>query len=409
MPNKSLNTRLDHLVENTDLAEKDIAPLRAPRRSIEINLPVTLENGEQHAFQGWRVQYNDTLGPTKGGLRFHPEVNEKEVVELAFLMTIKCALAGLPFGGGKGGLRIDPKGLSTDDLETISRAFGAVLAPVIGPTTDIPAPDVGTTPEIMNWIREAYEDYVDEDTPAVITGKPVEEGGADGRDTATGRGAFFIIEKLRETGQIESEDARDISVVIQGFGNAGRHLAEFLHSAGYTVTAVSDSRGGIHNPNGLDIPALAAHKDDNGSVSDFPAGERISNEDLLSLPATILVPAALGDTITKENADSVKADLIVEVANAAVTSAAEEILHNMNTKVIPDVIVNAGGVIGSYFEWYQNIHKESWNTATFDEKLRDYQEDGWNRVQKEVDRQGISYREAAFYVGIKRITEAGKK
>lgn len=408
MSHLHINTRLNNLIDHTDLTEEQITTLRNPRRSIAINVPVTLEDGEQKTFHGWRVQYNDVLGPTKGGLRFHPSVNEEEVTELAFLMTVKCALAGLPYGGAKGGLEIDPKELSADDLETVSRAFGDALAPVIGPTTDIPAPDAGTTPQIMNWIRESYEKRVGEDTPAVITGKPVAEGGAVGRDTATGRGAFFIIEKLREDGKLHTTDTNDISVVIQGFGNAGRHLAAFLYEAGYSVVGVSDSRGGTHNPDGLDIPALAEHKDIGEAVSSFPGGDAVDGEAVLELNASILVPAALGDAITKENVGSIHADVIVEVANAAVTSDAESHLEERGINVIPDILVNTGGVIGSYFEWYQNIHNESWNAGDFDEKLSNLMLMAWRKLQEEVSRQNISFRDAGFYVAAKRISESSE-
>ncbi|MEX2368868.1 MAG: Glu/Leu/Phe/Val dehydrogenase [Candidatus Paceibacterota bacterium] len=404
--NQAVQTRLDNLISSTDITEADVSSLRSPRRSVSLSIPMTLESGEQKIFRGWRIQYDDTLGPTKGGLRYHESVTEEEVTELAFLMTIKCALVSIPFGGGKGGLKLNPKELSLADLEAISRAFGRTLTPVIGPERDIPAPDVNTTPEIMSWIRTEYEKRFKVSAPAVITGKPESEGGCSGRSSATGRGTFFVIEKLRSDCVLKSSEAGDISVVIQGFGNAGRHLAEFLHEAGYPIVAVSDSRGGIYNPDGLDIEKLAAHKDSGQPVGEFSAGKQVSNNELLALPATIFVPAALGDAITAENADSLRAEIVVEVANAGVSSEAEEKLLSRGIQIIPDILANAGGVVGSYFEWYQNMHNKTWSEADFDKKLSEHQINAWENVRKEVEQQNISYRRAAYYVAVRRIIEA---
>jgi glutamate dehydrogenase/leucine dehydrogenase len=404
MSNRHINARLDNLISKTNLDEADISDLRAPLRSIDLTVPVKLDDGTSILLHGYRVQYNDTLGPAKGGLRFHQSVDEDEVTELAFLMTIKCALIDLPFGGGKGGLEINPKDYSAEVLKKISYAFGSTLAPIIGPERDIPAPDVNTTPETMKQIRAAYEDRYDVSAPDVVTGKSLEDGGSVGRDTATGRGAFFIIKKIREEQLLETDNTADVSVVIQGFGNAGRHLAVFLSEAGYTVVAVSDSRGGIHNPDGLDILALADHKDTGEPVSSFVDGSEISNEELLSLSTTIFVPAALGDAVNEKNVGAMNADVIVEVANAGVTAEAEEQLADAEVIVIPDVLVNAGGVVGSYFEWYQNQHDETWNAHDFDEKLRNHQVTAWETVQEVAEEQGISYRQAAYLVAVRRIT-----
>ncbi|MEX2514512.1 MAG: Glu/Leu/Phe/Val dehydrogenase [Candidatus Paceibacterota bacterium] len=409
MPNPHINSRLDDLVANTDIGEDEIASLREPRRRIEMTIPVGLENGEHATFRGWRVQYDDRRGPTKGGIRFHPTVSEEEVTELAFLMTIKCALVDIPFGGAKGGLEIDPKEYSADDLETLSRAFGEALAPVIGPDRDIPAPDVNTNPEIMGFIRESYEAHYNVSASGVITGKSITNGGSAGRETATGRGAFFIIEALQQEGLLGTRQAADTSVVIQGFGNGGRHLAMFLYKSGYAVIGVSDSRGGIHNPNGLDIPALADHKDSGQSVSEFSGGEAITNDELLALPTSVLVPAALGGAVTAGNAKAVNADVIFEVANAGVTAEAKAQLAVRGIKVIPDVLVNAGGVVASYFEWYQNMHDETWKEDDVDEKLRNHQITAWQAVQKEAEEKNISYRQAAYYVAVRRITDASEK
>jgi glutamate dehydrogenase/leucine dehydrogenase len=324
--------------------------------------------------------------------------------ELAFLMAIKCSLVKIPFGGGKGGLKIDPKQVSPRDLESVSHTFGVALAPVIGPDRDIPAPDVNTTPEIMNVFRKAYETQFNVSAPGVITGKSLADGGSVGRDTATGRGAFFIIEELRKEKLLKTQNTTNISVIIQGFGNAGRHLAVFLSKAGYTVVAVSDSRGGIYNPKGLDILALAKHKDDGKPVSKFTNGEAISNDELLRTETNIFAPAALGDAITKENVDTVNADVVVEVANAGVTAEAEEQLIDRGVTVIPDVLINAGGVVTSYFEWYQNIHNETWNEEDVDEKLRNHLVTAWETVRKVAEKEEISFRQAAYLIAVKRIT-----
>lgn len=402
MPHPEINARLNELTEKTSLEEKDVRFLKEPQRVIELSI---LANNESERFSGWRVQYDDTRGPTKGGLRFHPSVDKKELEKLAFLMTLKCALVDLPFGGAKGGLKINPKDLPANELEAVSREFGKVLAPVIGPRRDIPAPDVNTTSEIMSWLRDEYEKAAGEVAPAVITGKPKADGGVTGRDSATGRGAFFVIESMFANNLIEAGDRAEISVAIQGFGNAGQHASLFLHEAGFKVVAISDSGGGIHDDSGLAIPELVEFKKKGSSVSEFTEGEKITNSKLLRLPVNILAPAALGGVITEENAKQVKADHIVEIANAPTTKKAEQILFASDIKVIPDILVNAGGVTASYFEWKQNLSEEEWSKSRVDKALKRKILDAFENIKKEAKKQKISYRQAAYYTAVKQIIE----
>lgn len=379
--------RLISLIEKTNLTEVDIFPLREPRRVIDVHFPVEI-NGIRELLHGYRVQYNDTLGPTKGGLRFHPDVDREEVIELAFLMTLKTALVGLPYGGAKGGLVLDPKKLSIDDLEKVSRAFMRELTPFIGPERDIPAPDVNTTPQIMSWMKDEYEKVTGAPAPAVITGKPLEDGGSEGRSTSTARGAFYIIQEMSKGGE---------SVAIQGFGNAGSHLAELLYDAGYTVVAVSDSSGGIYDENGLDIPSLLSFKEQGGRFDEYE-GEHISNEELLELDVDILAPAALGGVITAHNASRVTAPIIVEVANAPVSSDAE-----VSGIVVPDILANAGGVIVSYFEWVQNREETHWSEEEVNKKLQEKIVEAYREVQNVSKEKELDMRTAAYYLAVKRI------
>ncbi|MEX0934909.1 MAG: Glu/Leu/Phe/Val dehydrogenase [Candidatus Paceibacterota bacterium] len=385
--------RLRDLVGKTDLEEEDIEPLLSPQHIINLNFSTTLSDGSTKEFQGYRVQYNNILGPTKGGLRFHPSVTTGEVTELAFLMTLKCSLAGLPFGGAKGGFAIDPKEYSNEDLETITRAFAQELIPHIGPQKDIPAPDVNTTPEIMSWIRDEYEKSIGHPEPAVITGKPLSDGGSEGRDEATGRGAFYILQQIAGPGD---------TIAIQGAGNAGSVFAHLAYEAGYTITAISDSSGALYDPNGLTIPEILEFKKSH-RFDAYEDAEHISNEELLELEVDILAPAALGGVITEKNAGDIQAKTILEIANAPVSEGADAILQKHGVEIIPDILTNSGGVIVSYFEWRQNLDGEHWSKEQVNTKLKEMILDAYNRTNKKVEELNLDWRTAAYYVAVQRI------
>lgn len=393
---KQCRDRLDAVTANTDIAAEDVAHLAYPHRKIELSFPVTV-NGKQEILHGFRVQYSDTLGPTKGGLRFHPTVDAEETTELAFLMTLKTALAGLPFGGAKGGLAINPNELDKDTLKDVSRAFMHELAPFVGPHRDIPAPDVNTNAEIMQWIREAYADHVGEDTPAVVTGKPVNQDGSEGRSTSTARGAHFILQKI-----FGDTNTSNTTVAIQGFGNAGSVVARLLSSAGFNIVAVSDSSTGLYAEDGLDIARIQECKKA-GSLDQCEAGEKITNEELLTLDVDILIPAALGGVVTNANAGDIKADMIVELANEPITIAADTILSENNIQIIPDILANSGGVIVSYFEWRQNLDEEHWPEQKVNKKLKEVILSAYQKTIKTADDLGIDMRTAAYYVALNRL------
>lgn len=398
---KPWTQRLDTLVETTDLTKKDVQVLYEPARSIDLHFPVTFTDGYTDILHGYRVQYNAILGPTKGGLRFHESVDLDEVTELAFLMTLKCSLAGLPYGGAKGGLTIDPKKLEREDLERVSRAFARALAPFIGPHTDIPAPDVNTTPQIMSWMKDEYEKATDTDAPAVITGKPLEDGGSEGRSTSTARGAFYIIEELYR--DVSTKDT--LKIAIQGFGNAGATLAELLSDAGYCIVAVSDSSTALYNEDGLDMTELTTWKREHPFSEFRDDVEKLSNAELLELDVDILIPSALGGVISKDNAKKIKARTIIEVANAPITEEADIILNEQNMRIIPDILANAGGVIVSYFEWKQNLENEHWSEEEVNTKLKDMILDAYKRTKKTAAEHSLSHRTAAYYEAVRRIID----
>lgn len=388
-----ITKRLQDLRGSTDLDEKDIGILSFPLRSIALHFPVTLSGGAQEIIHGYRIQYNDILGPTKGGLRFHPSITEKEVTELAFLMTLKCSLVGLPFGGAKGGLAIDPRKYSPEDLEVISRAFARQLTPFIGPERDIPAPDVNTTPEIMSWIRDEYEKAIGHSSPAVITGKPLSNDGSEGRGESTGRGAFHILECMAEPGS---------TIAIQGVGNAGGIFARLAYEAGYKVVAISDSSSALYDSEGLNIEKILAFKE-TGRFEAYNDAEHISNEELLELDVNVLAPAALGGVITEKNASDIKAPIILEIANAPVTEEADAILNDKGTIVIPDILTNSGGVIVSYFEWRQNLDGEHWSEEDVNTKLKKMILDAYGRTKEKVETKGLDWRTASYYEAVRRI------
>lgn len=404
-----LQSAYDILVKNnllnTKLDKNFLEILKAPQRTIKVSLPITMDSGKIKVFQGFRVQYNNSRGPYKGGLRYHPLVTEEEVTSLAFWMTIKCGVVDIPFGGGKGGIIVDTKTLSKPELEKLTRSFAQALTPVIGPKVDIPAPDVYTTPEIMNWFREEYEKISGDSSLAVITGKPRADGGSEGRGTATGLGAVYVLEAfLNKTNQTQKE----ITIAIQGFGNAGLHFATSA-PAHWKIVAVSDSQGAIYNPAGFNITDLKTYKEKTGTVLNFPESKTISQEELLALEVDVLVPAALNDTITSHNYQKIKAKTIVEVANGPVSPEADAELAKANITIIPDVLANAGGVVVSYFEWEQNIKNETWDLMTVNTKLQNIITTAFETVWNYKTNFSLAMRTAAYVVAVKRLLSALEK
>lgn len=400
-----------------DVPRSLIERLQKPDRVIEVSIPVEMDDGRKEVFHGYRIQHNNMRGPYKGGIRFHPKVNMEEVKALSFWMTIKNAVVDVPFGGGKGGITVDPKKLSEGELERLTRAFTRELAPYIGPEIDVPAPDVNTSAKIMAWIRDEYSNVVGKDSPAVVTGKPVEKGGSQGRTEATGLGGFYVLsEIMRQTGRTH----RGASVAIQGFGNVGSYLAGYLKDAGYKIVALSDSKGGIYVAKGIpDLKAVAECKERSGrlagcycvgSVCDLSNMERlggrdISSSEVLELPVDILAPAALEDAITGKNAENIQAGIVLEMANGPTTSEADEILRKKHVLVIPDVLANSGGVAVSYYEWYQNMHGESWEKDDVFAKLKEKMESAARSVHEASKEYSVSLRDAAYIVALKRLAK----
>ena len=385
--------------------EKDLELLSAPKRILIVNFPVKMKDGSVKIINGYRVQYNDARGPTKGGIRFHPHVDIEEVKALALWMTLKTAVLDLPYGGAKGGITIDPKSTSNEDIEKISREFIRQIHDFVGPTKDIPAPDVYTNPQVMAWMLDEYEKIKGEKAPGMITGKPLELGGSKGRDVATAQGAAYVFREAADEYDLSS----NATIAVQGFGNAGMHIARILSEWGYKVVALSDSKGGIYNEAGFNIEEVAEFKEKKGSLVDFPKAKKITNEELLLLNVDVLVPAALENQITKENAAKVKAKLVLEVANGPVTSEADAILHKNDIVVVPDILANAGGVTVSYFEWVQNNSGYYWEEKEVLDKLEKKMVAAFREVHELVKKLGIDHRTAAYILSINRIVDAEKK
>ncbi len=358
-------------------------------------------NGKK--YPAWRAVHSNALGPGKGGIRFHPEVSESEIKALSFWMSIKNSLAGLPYGGGKGGVKFNPKEVSEEEMEGISRAFVQAFHEKLGENKDIPAPDVYTTGQIMIWMLDEFEKITGKKEPAMITGKPLALGGIALREIATAKGGFIVTKRLMEKDGLTPEGT---TVAVQGFGNAGYFMAKFLREDGFTVVAVSDSKGGIHNKDGLDIAKVKETKDSAGSVTNFEGVEKISNEDLLELDVDILVPAALENVITEENAGKIKAKYIIELANGPVTPEADEILFKNGIHVAPDVLANAGGVVVSFFEWVQNKVGNFFEDQVLENKLHHIMTTSTDRVTDLAAKKNIDLRCAAYAIGAKRILEA---
>ena len=377
--------------------------LRLPQRALCVSMPIRMDNGDVHLFQGFRVQHDSSLGPTKGGIRYHPEVNLGEVGALAMNMTWKCSLVGLPYGGAKGGIRCNPKNMSRKELQRLTRRYTAEIFPLIGPDHDIPAPDVGTDEQVMAWMMDTYSHQRGYPVPGVVTGKPVCIGGSLGREEATGRGVVHVtIEAMNHLG-IKSEDT---TAVVQGFGNVGSITARFLTEAGIRVIAVSDSSCGIYNESGLNIADVTAYKKSKHTLEGYPDGEMITNEELLESECTIVIPAALSGQIREDNANRIRCRMVVEGANNPTTKEGDRILKERDIFVVPDILANSGGVIVSYFEWVQDLQKYFWKEKEINEKLQDIIITAFNRVLRYSLSENTDMRMSSMAIAIRRLADA---
>ncbi len=403
---------LDHAFKFANIHSEAIERLKYPKMMIHVSIPIRMDDGSMRVFEGYRVRHDDTRGPSKGGIRYHPDVNLSEVKALAFWMTCKTAVVNIPFGGAKGGVIVNPKELSPMELERLSRGFIQRIADFIGPETDVPAPDVYTNPMIMGWMMDEFSKIRRHHIPAVITGKPIPLGGSQGRLDATGRGAYFCVKEHEKQRGWKPEN---VTVAVQGFGNAGQSIARLLHADGYRVVAVSDSQGGIYREEGFHVPSLIQAKQSThrlhpvyctDSLCELIDTSRISNEELLELDVDILVPAALECVITSENASRIKARTILEVANGPVESAADPVLREHGVFVIPDILANAGGVTVSYFEWVQNKAGYYWTEEEVHAKLHLIMTREYRAVSELAEIHDVDMRTAAYIHALTRIGEA---
>jgi glutamate dehydrogenase len=378
--------------------------LKEPLRMLTVRIPVRMDDGTVKVFTGYRSQHNDAVGPTKGGVRFHPEVDEEEVKALSMWMSLKCGIVDLPYGGGKGGIVCDPRTMSMAELERLSRGYVRAISQIVGPTKDIPAPDVYTNSQIMAWMVDEYSRLREYDSPGFITGKPLVLGGSQGREKATAQGVTICIEEAAKRKGIDIKGAR---VVIQGFGNAGSFLAKFMHDAGAKVIGISDAYGALYDPNGLDIDYLLDRRDSFGTVTTL-FENTITNKELLELDCDILVPAAVSNQITAENAHNIKASIVVEAANGPTTLEATRILSERGILLVPDVLASAGGVTVSYFEWVQNNQGYYWTDEEVNEKLRKKLVEAFDNVYQTAQNRRVNMRLAAYMVGVRKMAEASK-
>lgn len=395
--------QFDFAAEKMGLHDNLRRLLRICQRQYTVNFPVQMDNGSVQIFEGHRVQHNIGRGPAKGGVRFHPQVSLDEVKALAMWMTWKCAVVGIPFGGAKGGVTVDPQSLSLHELENLTRRYTAEISVLIGPHKDIPAPDVNTNAQIMAWMMDTYSMHVGYSVPGVVTGKPINLGGSEGRTEATGRGAMYMAAAACKRLGWNLPDQR---VVVQGFGNVGSIAAKLLAEAGATVVGVSDVTGGYYNQQGLDIAALLRYSRSNGSLEAYPEAQRISNAELLALPCDILVPAALEGQLTAENADTVKAKLIVEGANGPTTPEADRIFDDKGVFLVPDILANAGGVTVSYFEWVQALQAFAWTEQEVNSRLRYIMDKSFAVTAATAEQHGVSLRTGALITAIALVADA---
>jgi glutamate dehydrogenase/leucine dehydrogenase len=396
-------TELKAIYTDLGLTQAELELLSAPRQSFTVSFPIKMSSGKTHMFTGHRVQYNNARGPAKGGIRFHPEMTAEHTSDLAFLMALKCAVVNIPFGGAKGGVVVDPLKLTRDDLEAVTRGYIRAIADHIGPFKDIPAPDVYTDEQTMAWILDEYERIRREHVPAVVTGKPPELGGITVRRYSTALGGAQVLEEaMKERGM----EARGTRVAIQGFGNVGENVARILHHWGFVVVAVSDVKGGILNPFGLDIPALRQYKGRTGGVVGFPGASSITNEQLLTTECDVLIPAALSYQLDENNAAAVQAKIVLELANAPTTAGADEIFFKRDIMLLPDILANAGGVVVSYFEWSQNLDSDAWAEEKVLRRLKQIMIHAFNDVRGHCREARCRMRTAAYQLAVKRILNA---
>ena len=400
----SVNVFFDRAAKRLGLADGVRDMLRRPWRELSVSVPVRMDDGTIEVFNGYRIQHNGVRGPYKGGVRYHPEADQEEVRALASLMTWKNAVVDIPFGGAKGGVQCDPRALSTGELNRLTRRYTTNIEHLIAVNRDIPAPDLGTNAQTMAWMMDAYG-QIHGYTPGIVTGKPVELGGSVGREQATGRGVVFVMRSAAADLGMDPDGAR---IAIQGFGNVGSWTARIAGELGCKVVAVSDVNGGVHNDAGLDIDALVAHSDEAETVVGFPGADSIGNDELLELDCEVLVPAAIGRVVHEGNASRVRAGLIIEAANHPLTPEADAILEDRGVTVIPDILVNAGGVIVSYFEWTQNLYQHRWTLEEVNEELDAIITKAYRTVRETALAEDISYRDAAFLVGVGRVVKVAQ-
>jgi glutamate dehydrogenase (NAD(P)+) len=402
-PSEASRMYFDRAADLIDLDDSIRKLLLIPKREVQVQIPVEMDNGRLETFIGFRVQHDDSRGPMKGGFRYHPDVDLDEVRSLATLMTWKTAVVNLPFGGAKGGVGVDPRKLSNRELERLTRKFIDQIHDIIGPREDIPAPDMGTNHDTMAWIRSQWERYHGF-SPACVTGKPVEAYGAEGREEATGRGVGILAFKLMGRLMRKPQETR---VAIQGFGNVGSHAAKFLHESEFKIVAVSDASGGYYRPGGLDIAQLLHFAlEHRGSLEGYAEAERITNEELLELDVELLVPAAIGGVITKNNVDRIKAGIIIEGANAPTDPNADTRLHDRGVVVLPDILANAGGVTVSYFEWVQNLQYYKWSLNRVRQELDHVLTQAFEQVWQEAIEWKVNLRTAAYIIALRRVHRA---
>jgi glutamate dehydrogenase (NAD(P)+) len=389
-----------------DLDDDLIEFMRYPRREFTVNFPDRRDNGKIEMFTGYRVHHSTVLGPSKGGIRYSLDVTLDEVRALAMWMTWKCALVNIPYGGAKGGVLVDPKTLSPRELENLTRRYASELIPLISPHSDIPAPDMGTTPQIMAWIMDTYSMTVGYSVPAIVTGKPINIGGSQGRTEATGRGV--IICTMEALKQMKRTNKAKTDIVIQGFGNVGSNAAAYAYEMGFNVVAVSDVHGGIYNPDGLDIPAVHTYLKQNHSLVGFPESESVTNDELLTLPCDVLIPAAMENQLTEENAERIQARLIVEGANGPTTPEADDIINDRGIFLVPDILANAGGVVVSYFEWVQDLQSFAWDKDEVFRQLQRIMVHSYDMTSQVAETHKVDLRMAAQITAIKRVADALK-
>ncbi|MFP7736803.1 Glu/Leu/Phe/Val family dehydrogenase [Priestia aryabhattai] len=378
--------------------------LKKPMRFLEVSIPVKMDDGTTQIFQGYRAQHNDATGPTKGGIRFHPDVTAEEVKALAGWMSLKCGITDLPYGGAKGGIVCEPRNMSLSELQRLSRGYVRAVSQIVGPTKDIPAPDMYTNSQIMAWMLDEYDHIREFDSPGFITGKPLVLGGSEGRETATSKGVLYTIQLVSEIKNIPITGMR---VIIQGFGNVGSYLAEYLHELGAKVVGVSDALGALYDPQGLDIPYLMENRDSFGVVTTL-YNDTISNQELLEKECDILIPAAIGGVITRENAERLQCQIVIEAANGPTSKEAIQILDKKGVMVVPDILANSGGVIVSYFEWCQNNQGYYWPAALVDERLKEKMTESFLNIVHTADKFGTNLKVAAYIQGIRKIVEASR-